>query len=146
MHLQQRTDYALRLLMYLALGDDRPAPVGEVARSFGISVHHLAKVAQRLRELGYLETVRGRHGGFRLAMRPDSVRVGDVVRHLEDLTLVECFDPSKNQCAITGMCGLRSALREAQARFLEILDGYTLADFVGPRRAALSRVLDVVAG
>jgi len=144
-HLQQRTDYALRLLIYLALHGERPAPVGEVARSFAVSEHHLAKVAQRLRELGYVATVRGRHGGFRLAMAPEDVRVGDVVRELEDLSLLECFDEDRNRCVITGMCGLHGALREARESFLDVLDRYTLADFVESRRTPLARVLDIVA-
>lgn len=140
--LNQRTDYALRLLVYLALRDE-PTPIGEVAASYGVSEHHLAKVAHRLRELGYLGTVRGRHGGFRLAMTPDEIHLGEVVRHMEDLRLVECFDVAQNQCRITGACELRRVLRDAQRQFMAVLDAHTLADLVEPRHKSLNNLLRV---
>jgi len=139
--LQLRTDYAMRMLLHLAVSDGTPQPVGAVAEAYDISEHHLAKVAQRLRELGYLATVRGRRGGFVLAADPGSIRVGDVVRQLEDLELVECFDRTTNQCAITGPCRLRGVLREARERFLEVLDAQTLADLIADREPALVRIL-----
>ncbi|MCB9596258.1 MAG: Rrf2 family transcriptional regulator [Sandaracinaceae bacterium] len=143
MHLQQRTDYAIRLLIHLAVDRSGPRPVGDIARGFDISEHHLAKVAQRLRELGYLSTIRGRNGGFELALDPASIRLGDLVRQLEEMTIVECFDRAQNRCAITGACLLRGVLERARASFLAVLDEHTLEDLVGPRRADLAQVLDI---
>jgi Rrf2 family nitric oxide-sensitive transcriptional repressor len=100
--------------MYAATRHDSLVTVQEVASAYGISKNHLVKVAFELGRRGYLETVRGRGGGLRLARAPDKIRLGDVVRRMEqDFTMVECFDPETNRCAITGPCRLRHALSRA---------------------------------
>lgn len=140
MHLQQKTDYALRLLILLAMEPDRPVTVAEAARTYGLSEHHLAKIAQRLRDLGLVTTLRGRHGGMGLARAPEAIEVGEVVRGFEEGALVECFEPGGGACTIGRACVLKRAFAEAHARFLEVLDGYTLADLVA-RPAPLVRAL-----
>ena len=67
MRLTIHTDYALRMLIVLAVREGTVVSVGEIADSFGISRHHLIKVAQHLRSGGYVETTRGNGGGLRLA-------------------------------------------------------------------------------
>jgi Rrf2 family nitric oxide-sensitive transcriptional repressor len=118
--------------MYAALKGDAPSAVPEVARAYGISYDHLKKAAAELCRRGYLETVRGRNGGFRLAKEPNEIRIGDVIRQTEgDPLLVECFDPATNTCPLLTACRLRVALQEAFAAFFAVLDRYTLADLVG---------------
>lgn len=135
MRLTVYTDYSLRLLMYLALKDDGLATIAEVARSYGISRNHLMKVAYELGAAGLVETVRGRGGGLRLAKDPAKIRLGDVVRGTEpDMALVTCFEPVEAPCAIKRCCVLRGALDEAGAAFMKVLDDYSLADLVEPRR------------
>lgn len=142
MRLTVYTDYALRLLMYLALKDDGLATIAEVAQSYGISKNHLMKVAHQLGVAGYVATVRGRHGGLRLAKPVEAIGLGEVVRHTEpDMAIVQCFKPIDAPCAIRRCCVLRSALEKARFAFVEVLDGYTLSDLVKPRaplRAFLS--------
>lgn len=134
MRLTVYTDYALRLLMYLALKDDGLATISEIANSYGISRNHLMKVAYELGAAGYIETVRGRGGGLRLAKPVDTIRLGDVVRHTEpDMALVTCFKPREEPCAIRRCCVLRDALERACVAFMDVLDGYSLADLVQPR-------------
>jgi Rrf2 family nitric oxide-sensitive transcriptional repressor len=128
------TDYALRLLMYVAVKDDGLATISDVAASYGISKNHLMKVAHQLGLAGYVETVRGRSGGLRLAKPAKAIGLGDVVRDTEqDMALVPCFDPADRSCTIRSCCTLRRALEKASGAFLEVLDGYTLADLVKPR-------------
>jgi Rrf2 family transcriptional regulator, nitric oxide-sensitive transcriptional repressor len=128
------TDYSLRLLMYLALKEDGLATISEVAASYDISKNHLMKVAYELGVAGYVETVRGRRGGVRLAMAVDAIRLGDVVRRTEpDMAIVTCFAPVEAPCAIRRCCVLREALDRAYAAFTEVLDGYSLADLIRPR-------------
>jgi Rrf2 family nitric oxide-sensitive transcriptional repressor len=128
------TDYALRLLMYLALKEDGLATIAEIAASYGISRNHLMKVAYELGAAGYIETVRGRGGGLRLAKAAESIRLGDVVRRTEpDMALVTCFKPVDAPCAIKRCCMLRVALERACIAFIEVLDGYSLSDLVRPR-------------
>jgi Rrf2 family nitric oxide-sensitive transcriptional repressor len=92
------------------------------------------KVAYQLGVGGYIETVRGRSGGLRLARAVESIRIGDVVRTTEpDMALVACSAPIDGPCAIKSCCVLRGALAQAAAAFLAVLDGYSLADLVKPR-------------
>lgn len=131
MRLTFHTDYALRLLMYLTLTPDRLTTVQEVAKTFGISKNHMMKVAHGLGRAGYVETVRGRSGGLRLKPDAGGIRIGDVVRLMEDdWRIVECFDPAENTCVIAGPCRLKGALKEALAAYLAVLDRYTLADLM----------------
>jgi Rrf2 family nitric oxide-sensitive transcriptional repressor len=84
--------------------------------------------------LGYLQTVRGRTGGYRLSKPPEDICIGEVVRQTEGaFALVECFTPATNTCPLVEPCQLRKALQEALAAFLAVLDRYTLADLI--RRA-----------
>lgn len=134
MRLTVYTDYALRLLMYLALREDGLATISEVAASYRISRNHLMKVAYDLGAAGYIKTVRGRGGGLKLAKPGASIRLGDVVRCTEpDMAVVSCFEPAAVPCAIVRCCVLRGALEQARDAFLNVLDGYTLADLVRPR-------------
>lgn len=130
MRLTQFSDYSLRIVLYLRVHEDRPVPLAEIARSYGISYHHLVKVAGFLSELGLVTTVRGRTGGFRLAKAPADINVGWLIRRTEpDFHLVECFDRATDTCPITPACRLKGILMEAQRAFLAVLDSYTLADF-----------------
>lgn len=143
MRLTVYTDYSLRLLMYLALKNDGLATITEVAESYGISKNHLMKVAYELGAAGYVETVRGRGGGLRLAKTAASIGLGEIVRHTEpDMALVPCFEPVNASCAIQRCCVLQRALEKARLAFLDVLDGYSLNDLVKPR-APLRTLLDI---
>ena len=131
LRLTQFSNFAIRALMYAALNGSTPSAVPEIARAYGVSYDHLKKVAAELCRLGYLETVRGRNGGVRLAKDPGAIRIGEVIRQTEgDTLLVECFDPATNICPLLTACQLRVALQEALAAFYDVLDRYTLADLI----------------
>ena len=131
MRLTQFSDYALRALLYLGAHPDGLISVGEIARAYRISYHHLVKVAGMLVELRLVEAVRGRGGGLRLARAPAEINVGWVVRQTEaDFHLVECFDAERDTCPITPACALKNVLEEAQASFHATLDRYSLADLL----------------
>lgn len=134
MRLTVYTDYALRLLMYLALKDDGLATISEVADGYDISKNHLMKVAYQLGVAGYVETVRGRRGGLRLAKPMEAINLGEIVRHTEpDMALVPCFKPINASCAVQRCCVLQRALQKACVAFVDVLDGYTLSDLVQPK-------------
>lgn len=142
MRLTTHTDYALRVLIYLALRTDQLATISEVACSYRISKTHLMKVVHQLGLSGYVGTVRGRGGGIRLKKRPAEILIGDVVRCTEpDLGLVECFR-TPHSCAIESSCALSRILSQALNAFLDVLDQHTLADLVG-KPAPLTRLLDL---
>ena len=140
MRLTLWTDYALRTLIYVGAKGGRLATIAEIAESFDISKTHLMKVVNRLGQQGYLDTIRGKGGGIRLARPPAEICVGAVVRETEeDLAVMGCLGET-GFCRIEGCCVLRHALREATLSFLRTLDGYTLADLLAPG-ARLARSL-----
>jgi Rrf2 family nitric oxide-sensitive transcriptional repressor len=135
MQLNGFTDYALRVLVYAAAHTDRRCLTADVAASFDISRHHVVKVVNELQHLGYVDTVRGRTGCFRLALPPDRIRIGDVVRRTESsMVIVECFDKRTNGCPLTRACGLKGVLAEAFDAFLAEHDRYSIADMVANPR------------
>ena len=135
MRFTRYTDYALRVLMYLGLKTPGElATIKEIGERYGISQNHLMKVVHRLGQEGYVETLRGRQGGLRLARDPAAINIGEVVRRCEDdLRLVECFDAATNSCPIAGACALPALFDEALAAFLAVLDRRSLADLLAPR-------------
>ena len=130
MRLTMMTDFALRLLMYVAQRPERLCTIVEVARAYGISEAHLMKVTHQLALDGWIETVRGKGGGMRLAVPPDQIRVGAVVRSVEnDFRLAECFG-GQGACKLSGHCGLAGLFDEALRSFFATLDSRTLADLL----------------
>ncbi len=147
MRLTVYTDYSLRLLIYAALKPDGLVNISDVAGAYGISRSHLTKVVHQLGIAGFLETVRGKGGGLRLARPPAAIRVGDVVRCTEpDMALTPCFQTIDAHCPIVPGCVLRSALQEASDAFLGVLDRYTLADLAvgGPRLRSLLGMIEIL--
>jgi Rrf2 family nitric oxide-sensitive transcriptional repressor len=140
MQLTQFSDYSLRLLLYVGAHRERVVPLTEVSDAYGISHHHLVKVARRLIETGFLVSTRGRSGGLRLNHEPAEINIGRVIRLTEPhFHLVECFDKKANTCPITSVCGLKGALNSALDAYLRALDRYSLADFL-PAREPLLKV------
>jgi Rrf2 family nitric oxide-sensitive transcriptional repressor len=102
MRLNLQSDYALRLLMHLAVNQGERVTIAEVADRYGISRNHLMKVAYVLGRERFIATARGRSGGLQLARAPASIVIGDVVRRMEgDFALVECFPNGDGTCPIT---------------------------------------------
>jgi Rrf2 family nitric oxide-sensitive transcriptional repressor len=143
MRLTAFTDYTLRTLTYLALRPQKLVTIAEVATAYGVSANHLMKVVHSLAQSGDVATLRGQHGGLRLARAPQEINLGTVVRRTEpDLELAFCFG-SGPWCRIKGECGVSDVLAEALGAFLAVLDRYTLADLVAKRRDSLMTLLGI---
>jgi Rrf2 family nitric oxide-sensitive transcriptional repressor len=134
MRMTLHTDYALRMLIYVAARPDGVCTVNNVAEAYGLSRDHLIKVAQTLRDLGIIETTRGRAGGIRLAKTPADIAIGALIRATEEeFSLAECMQTHGRSCTISPACRLKGMLHEALAAFLAVLDKYTLADIMQNR-------------
>jgi Rrf2 family nitric oxide-sensitive transcriptional repressor len=141
MRLTVHTDFSLRMLITLAIIDDRVVTIDELAKRHRVSKNHLMKVAQTLVGLGLVRSVRGRAGGLRLAHDPRNVRIGAVVRSLEDdMRVVECLGEGPTACVLVGACRLTRAMAQAVEAFLAELDKLTLADLAGLRPAMRERL------
>jgi len=132
MRLTSYSNYSLRVLLAASARSPRLTTIREVAEGFGLPDSHLVKCVHQLGTWGYLETVRGNRGGFRLARPATAITLGDVVRRTEDgLSVVECLDPETNTCPLIHRCRMSQVLRRATDAFLDVLDRLTLADVAG---------------
>ena len=130
------TDYGLRALMCLAaLPQGELTSITKVTETYNLSRNHMVKIINKLGQLGYVETIRGKNGGIRLGMPASQIVIGDVVRAIEPLQIVNC---SPNFCHITSACRLKSALSDAKEAFLAVLDEYTLLALVEGNSPLLS--------
>ena len=141
MKLTSYSNYALRALQLAALKAPELVRIEDVARIHNISRPHIMKVVHELGKAGYLETVRGRGGGFRLARLPADIIVGDVIRITEGpMDVVECFNPEKNTCPLIGICVLSKKIQEATTAFMAVLDGLTIANIASNRGQLMERI------
>ncbi|PAJ73460.1 hypothetical protein CJF42_15875 [Pseudoalteromonas sp. NBT06-2] len=126
-----RTDYSIRVLMYLALYTENLVSIEEIAKSYAISKNHLTKVVHILVKSGFVTSVRGRNGGIKLAKLPEDINIGHVVSQTEeDFYLVECFNTTSNKCVMTGACKLGNVFSEALEAYMESLSRYSLRNLV----------------
>lgn len=133
MHLTNFTDYTLRVLIYLGMHqhEGRLATISEVATAYGISENHLMKIVHHLAKRGYVETIRGKGGGMRLARAPEQINLGDVVRDAEnDPVIVKCSRQYHTTNLIAPACALAEILGQAMRAFFDNLDRHTLADLL----------------
>ena len=140
MRLTTFSEYSMRVMMYLGLQHGQLATIAEIAQAYNISENHLTKVVHQLAQRGYVETVRGKGGGLRLARDPNTVNLGAMIRDSEgEPSLLPCVD-SQSDCCIQPACKLMVILREAQTALFNVLDKYTLADLLS-EQAPLARIL-----
>jgi Rrf2 family transcriptional regulator, nitric oxide-sensitive transcriptional repressor len=133
MRLARMTDFAIRLLMYVAQRPERLCTIAEVAGAYDISQTHLMKITNQLASGGWLQTTRGKGGGIRLARPASEIVLGDVVRTMEpDFFIVECFSTG-HSCMLHGSCQLTGVMDGALRSFMEYLDAYTLAEVLPPK-------------
>jgi Rrf2 family nitric oxide-sensitive transcriptional repressor len=126
MRLTLYTDYALRVLIHLALHEERICSIGEISHAYAVSHNHLMKVANALAREGFVETIRGRAGGLRLARPAQDISVGEVVRRTEEgFALADC-----SGCALSPACGLTGVLAEGMQAMLAVFDSYSIADLL----------------
>ncbi len=139
LHFNRTTEYALLGLAYLAgRQDGRPVSVSEISAHYSIPNVLLAKVMQRLARGGYVRSLRGSAGGYRLEQDPAAVPFLDVLRHLDEAVhLVTCFDEGAKSCAQLERCDIRKPLRALEGAMLRSMASISLADALGlPPRPA----------
>lgn len=128
MRLTKYSDYALRVLMYLASAD-RLCTIKEISENYAIPNNHLVKVTHQLASTDLIHSTRGKGGGIKLGKPADQINIGEVIRLTEQsFDIVECFSGEADKCVLSSQCRLANILDEALQSFLAVLDEYTLAD------------------
>ena len=137
MKLSKRGEYALRSLINLGIAAKvgrKLVRVTELARAEDLPVKFLEQVIQQLREAGYVESTRGKHGGYRLAKPADQIAIGGIVRLIDGpLAPIGCVSQTAYEpcnCPDEAHCGLRMLMLDVRNAIAEILDRYTLAQVV----------------
>lgn len=134
MRLTQQTSYSIRVLLYCAANASDNSRIRDIAATYGISELHLFKIMHVLVESGFIETIRGRNGGIRLARPANEISIGAVVRATEsNFYLTDCFDTTNRDCPLVDACGVNRILSEALTAFFAVLDRYTIADVARDR-------------
>lgn len=130
MQLTKFTDYALRVLLFLAQNQDKRITIDVISNHYNVSRNHLMKIVHNLSVAGFIHSARGRNGGLSLGMPAESITIADVILHTEkNMDLVECFD-SNSTCMDASDCALRHVLHQAQDSFIEVLSMFSLADIL----------------
>ncbi|KAB0629109.1 Rrf2 family transcriptional regulator [Acinetobacter gandensis] len=130
MQLNKFTDYALRILLYIARPREQPYNIAEIAEDLQVSRNHLVKIVHFMAKHEWLITTRGKGGGLRLNPQVLDMRLGQIVRILQgDQQIVECNEPP---CVLRNQCGLKGILDQALEQFYQRLDQHTLADVIQP--------------
>lgn len=126
MKLTLKTDYALRVLIFLQ--SKEKATIKEIAEFYDIKKNHLSVVVNKLSELGYIDSTTGPTGG--ISLRPQTLKknIAEIVLQFEDFDLVECFNVESNQCHLSPGCKLKSILKKANRQFIDELKKYDLQD------------------
>ncbi|HEU4956883.1 MAG TPA: Rrf2 family transcriptional regulator [Sphingomicrobium sp.] len=133
MKLSRHSEYALLTLTYLAARPGRLAPIGQIARSLGVSHNHLMKIVPDLRKAGFVQVVRGRSGGVRLAREAVDLRLAEVIRHTERALFVPPIASYDLASPIS------AAWQSATAEFMSSLERRTLADLVNSETGGSSK-------
>ncbi len=142
MRITKRTNLAMRVLMFCAVNDGRNVTKSQIASGCNSSENHLGHVVNRLGQLGFLNTIRGRRGGNRLARAATDISVGAVFRQMEaEVPLVECMDGAENTCPLIKVCRLRGCILSAEEAFYKQLDSVSLEELVASNEG-LCRILD----
>lgn len=128
MQLTSFTDYGLRALIYMAsLPEHEMTNITQVTEVYGVSRNHMVKIINQLSRAGFIKAVRGKNGGIKLGKPAEQIFIGDVVRAIEPLSLINC---SPDFCHITPACRLKFILNDAVNAFLSELDKHSLADLL----------------
>ena len=128
-------DVSLRALMLLSAVDGtEPLATRAIAEGVGTPYNHVSKAVLKLRELGLIESTRGRAGGVQLSAAGRRATVGGVLRALDTrMDLPDCESPN-GDCPLNHECGLRAALRRAREAFYRELDSVLVSSLPHARQ------------
>jgi Rrf2 family nitric oxide-sensitive transcriptional repressor len=127
MRLNDKTDFCLRVLIYLQQNKTK-ARIQDIADFYGISKNHLSVAVNKLSELGYIISTPGPKGGIEINPSALNRSVAELISKVETFDTVECFNEEVNTCTLSANCRLRSMLKKATNSFLKELHGYAIKD------------------
>lgn len=142
MKISTRGRYALRLMLDLAVngGADSYITLKSISERQEISVKYLEQIVQVLSRAGFVESVRGAQGGYKLTRLPEAYTVGMILRLIEgSLAPVACLESSPNRCSRCNECVTLDVWKQLDDAIANVVDNITLADLVQKRHEKLLR-------
>lgn len=131
MKISTKGRYALRMMLEFALHPDECTKINQVAERQQISDKYLEQIVTILSRAGYVKSMRGAQGGYRLTKAPEEYTVGMILRLTEgNLAPVACMEDEKNHCARSGICATLGVWKKLNEAINEVVDHVTLADLV----------------
>jgi Rrf2 family protein len=137
MKLSKRGEYALRALIDFGIAYELGRPllkIGELVDKERLPVKFLEQILTQLRGAGYIETKRGKAGGYFLAKPPKEISLGQVIRLIDGpLAPISCVSVTAYErcsCPDEAHCGLRMLMLDVRNAIARILDRYVLGDVV----------------
>ena len=132
MNVTTKGRYALQVMLELAqLNENRPVSLKTVADRLNISMKYLEGIVGELKKNGFLESVRGKEGGYRLTGTPEKLSIGGILRCVEDnLAPVSCIKQGEAVCERAGMCRTIPMWMELDSITNAYLDSITLNDLL----------------
>ncbi|MDR1558465.1 MAG: Rrf2 family transcriptional regulator [Clostridiales bacterium] len=135
MKISTRGRYGLRAVIDLASHDGECVSAGSIASRQGIPEHYLEHLLARMNKAGFVKSVRGLYGGYRLNRPAEQITVGEVLRALEgSMYPVECLsDTDAGSCGSGGCAGCvtKPVWEKLYDSINEVLESYTLSDLAG---------------
>lgn len=127
--LSQTAEYALRAALYLAADTSgRPVRVGDMAPALGIPQNYLSKILHQLARDGVLASVRGKHGGFRLAIAPDRLALFRIVAPFDRFDDRRRCLLGRPQCSDRTACAVHTRWKDVAERLVVFFRETTVAD------------------
>ena len=132
MKISTKGRYALRLMLDIAAHDSgEPVRIKEIASRQEISAKYLEQIVAILSKAGYVKSIRGPQGGYRLTRKPEEYSLGDILRlTVGSLAPVECLEGETNQCPRAGDCITLLFWKKLDKAIREVTEGYTLEDLL----------------
>lgn len=136
MWVSTRAQYGLRALIEIGRRDGQSVPLKDVSDRQGISQHYLEQIASNLRRAGFIKSIRGAHGGYRLARPAAEINAYDVVTAMEgSIAPVSCVEDD-HACNSQNVCGTQDLWFRVDAALRDVLGNTTLADLILESEAA----------
>lgn len=142
MKISTKGRYAVRMMLEFALHPDECTNISQVAKRQQLSIKYLEQIVTVLCRAGYVKSMRGAQGGYRLTKGPEEYTVGDILRLTEgSLAPVACLEDEINQCGRSGCCAALQVWKRLDEAISGVLDHVTLADLVEEQKGMPDKTL-----
>ena len=128
MNLTSFTDYSLRILIILGSNPNQKYKTKDLVEILDIKLNHAIKIINKLSSLNYIKSYKGRFGGVSISQTTYSIKLSEIVKELEPMNIVECFNKDTSTCPLIPNCKLKFILNQASNDFITRLENYTFAD------------------